>query len=175
VNLPSALTGVRILLVPVILAIFSFDWPTGRWLASILFAIAAFTDLLDGYVARRLKMTSSFGVFLDLTADKLLVLSILIALVQIDQMSAWMVILVMAREVVISGLRSYAAAIGLVIPAGPWGKLKTVVTFIALVGIIGGVEPFSQWLFYLALALTMYSAVDYIWAAVPVLNGKTGA
>jgi CDP-diacylglycerol--glycerol-3-phosphate 3-phosphatidyltransferase len=174
VNLPNALTVLRVLLVPVLLAFFVWDMPAGHWIAAVLFAVASFTDLLDGYFARRQGIQSSFGVFLDLTADKLLVLSTLIALVQLGQVQAWSVIVIMAREVIISGLRSYAAAAGLVIAAGPWGKLKTVVTMVAMIGVIGGIEPYGTWLYYVAVALTLYSGVDYIWSAAPVLAQRGG-
>lgn len=171
-NLPNALTALRVLLIPCILVPVFQSQAKGSYLAAAIFAVAAFTDFLDGFAARRLHVTSSIGVFLDLTADKLLVLSILIALVQFSAVPAWPVIVIMAREVSISGLRSYAAAAGVVIPAGPLGKLKTVVTLLALIVLLVGLEQYGSWLLYADVVLTVYSGIDYIWHAVPVFRHR---
>lgn len=172
-NLPNALTALRVVLLPFILIPAYRSGSSGSLVAAAVFAIAAFTDFLDGFAARQMRVTSSMGVFLDLTADKILVLSVLIALVQFGAVPAWAVIAIMAREVTISGLRSYAAATGVVIPAGPWGKLKTLVTLVALIALLAGIERYGAWLLYAAVALTVYSGLDYIWHAVPVLSRRT--
>mgnify|MGYP003623059019 CR=1 FL=1 len=98
----------------------------------MLFFLASITDLLDGYLARRMKVVSSFGVFLDLTADKVFVSAILIGLVQIGLVPAWIVVIIVSREFLVTGLRSMAAAMGKVIPAGMWGKQKTFITLVAI-------------------------------------------
>ena len=100
--------------------------------ATVLFFLASVTDYFDGYLARRLKVVSSLGVFLDLTADKVFVAAILIALVQLGLIPAWAVIIIVTREFLVTGLRSMAAAKGKVIPAGTWGKQKTFITLVAL-------------------------------------------
>lgn len=171
-NLPNALTALRVLLIPFILVPVYFSDAKGSYLAAAIFAVAAFTDFLDGFAARQMHLTSSMGVFLDLTADKLLVLSVLIALVQFGAVPAWPVIVIMAREVSITGLRSYAAAAGVVIPAGPLGKLKTVLTLVALIALLVGLERYGTWLLYAAVALTLYSGFDYVWHAVPVFKRR---
>jgi CDP-diacylglycerol--glycerol-3-phosphate 3-phosphatidyltransferase len=108
------------------------DWPPAYLIAAILFVLAQITDVLDGYFARRHKTVSNLGIFLDLTADKLMVSSVLIMLVEQHILSAWIAIIIIGREFLITGLRSYAASNGIVIPAGKVGKLKTVFTAIAL-------------------------------------------
>jgi CDP-diacylglycerol--glycerol-3-phosphate 3-phosphatidyltransferase len=101
-------------------------------IATVLFLLASVTDFFDGYLARRFKVVSSLGVFLDLTADKVFVSAILIALVQIGLIPAWVVFIIITREFLVTGLRSMAAARGKVIPAGVWGKQKTFITLVAI-------------------------------------------
>jgi len=102
----------------------------------VLFLLASVTDFFDGYLARRFHVASSLGVFLDLTADKIFVAAILISLVQINLVPAWIVIIIVAREFLVTGLRSIAAAKGKVIPAGVWGKQKTFITLVAIGGVL---------------------------------------
>jgi CDP-diacylglycerol---glycerol-3-phosphate 3-phosphatidyltransferase len=108
------------------------DQPWAFLIGLLLFVLASITDFFDGYLARRLNVVSSLGVFLDLTADKVFVSAILIAMVQIGLIPAWIVFIIVTREFLVTGLRSMAAAKGKVIPAGVWGKQKTFITMVAI-------------------------------------------
>jgi len=131
-NVPNILSLSRILATVVILVLVLIDTPWAFLVATILFILASGTDFLDGYLARRYQLVSPLGVFLDLTADKVFVSIILIALVQISLVPAWIVAIIVAREFLVTGLRSMASAKGKVIPAGKWGKQKTLITMIAI-------------------------------------------
>src|SRR5437763_8507244 len=131
-NIPNLLSLSRMLTTIPIFVLILLDAPWAFLTATALFILASVTDFFDGYLARRLKVVSPLGVFLDLTADKILVSAILIALVQIDLVPAWIVVIIVAREFLVTGLRSMAAAKGKVIPAGIWGKQKTLITFLAM-------------------------------------------
>ena len=131
-NVPNILSLSRILATVVILVLVLIDTPWAFLVATILFILASGTDFLDGYLARRYQLVSPLGVFLDLTADKVFVSIILIALVQISLVPAWIVAIIVAREFLVTGLRSMASAKGKVIPAGKWGKQKTLITMIAM-------------------------------------------
>ena len=134
--------------------------------AALLFALASLTDYLDGYLARRWQVVSQFGVFADLMADKLLVAATLIAMVGIGRVPSWMAIVIVGRELVVSGLRSWAAARGVVIPAGIWGKGKTLLTLIAIaITIVDWSSGLSFVLLIAATILTLVSAVDYLYQA----------
>jgi CDP-diacylglycerol---glycerol-3-phosphate 3-phosphatidyltransferase len=166
-NLPNSLTIVRILLIPVFMTFLLAAVPHGAVLAAATFVLAAATDSLDGYVARRRHQTTVLGAFLDPLADKLLVSAALIALVDLDKLSAWVAMVIIAREFAVSGLRMVAAAEGVVIPASPWGKTKTASQMLAILVVI--LEPrWSLWghaigtyLLGLAVILTIVSGVDY--------------
>ena len=131
-NVPNILSLSRILATVVILVLVLINTPWAFLIATILFILASGTDFLDGYLARRYQLVSPLGVFLDLTADKVFVSIILIALVQISLVPAWIVAIIVAREFLVTGLRSMASAKGKVIPAGKWGKQKTLITMIAM-------------------------------------------
>ena len=131
-NVPNILSLSRILATAVILVLVLINTPWAFLLATVLFILASGTDFLDGYLARRYQLVSPLGVFLDLTADKVFVSIILIALVQIGLVPAWIVAIIVAREFLVTGLRSMASAKGKVIPAGKWGKQKTLITMIAM-------------------------------------------
>ena len=133
-NLPNKLTLLRILLVPVFLIFITVkDIPYGTFIATIIFVIAAITDQLDGYLARSRNQVTTFGKFMDPLADKLLVTSALIALVELKIIAAWAAVIIIAREFAVSGLRTIAAAEGKVIAASMWGKVKTVIQIIAII------------------------------------------
>lgn len=137
ISLANLLSWSRIAATPVVLGLLALrDWPPAYLIAAVLFVLAQITDVLDGYFARRQKTVSNLGIFLDLTADKLMVSSVLIMLVEQKILSAWIAIIIIGREFLITGLRSYAASNGVVIPAGRLGKLKTVFTAIALTWLI---------------------------------------
>lgn len=181
-NLPNALSVSRALLLPFILY-FMFRRNAGiadHLIAAGIFVVAALTDFLDGYLARKQGLNSDLGVFLDLTADKVLVSALLVALVSlhpvsVDPLFVWIAIIIIFREFIVTGLRSYSAARGLVIPARAGGKLKTVVTLVALAGIIAGVEPWEKiatGLMVLAVVLTVVSGAQYCYDGFPVLLAR---
>ena len=131
-NVPNILSLSRILATVVIFVLVLINTPLAFLIATVLFVLGSGTDFLDGYLARRYKLVSPLGVFLDLTADKVFVSVILIALVQVGLVPAWIVAVIIAREFLVTGLRSMASAKGKVIPAGKWGKQKTLITMVAM-------------------------------------------
>src|SRR5258708_80585 len=131
-NLPNILSLSRLISTVLVFILVLIDQQWAFLAATVFFALASITDFFDGYLARRLKVVSSLGVFLDLTADKVFVSAILIAFVQIGLVPAWIVFIIVAREFLVTGLRSMAAAKGKVIPAGVWGKQKTFITLVAM-------------------------------------------
>ena len=136
-----------------------------KWTALAIFIIAAFTDLFDGRIARKYKLVTNFGKFMDPLADKLLVCSALICLVELERIPAWVVIIIISREFAISGIRLIASDDGVVIAASKWGKVKTVFQMIMVGFMIGNLPIFdllTQLLMWIALALTVISLVDYI-------------
>ncbi len=167
-RIPNALSVGRLAASPIVVALLLWA-PAPRWIgvvAAALFALASITDYLDGYLARRWRVTSRFGALCDLMADKLLVASTLIALVGIGYVPAWMTIVIVGRELVVSGLRSWAAERGADIPAGIWGKSKTAVTLVAIVvTILAHTWVFSGALLLVATLLTLLSALDYLMQA----------
>lgn len=135
-NMPNLLSLSRLVATALVFVLVLIDQPSSFLAATALFFLASVTDFLDGYLARRFQIVSSLGVFLDLTADKILVAAVLIALVQIGLVPAWIVIIIVAREFLVTGLRSIAAAKGHIIPAGYWGKQKTFITLVAIGGLL---------------------------------------
>lgn len=135
-NLPNALSASRLLATVLIFILVLINQPWAFLIATLLFILASITDFLDGYLARRFSVVSNMGIFLDLTADKVFVVAILIAMVQIELVPGWIVFVVVAREFLVMGLRSMAAARGKVIPAGMWGKQKTFITMVAMGGLL---------------------------------------
>ena len=139
----------------------------GNYIAVAIFIVASLTDMLDGKIARKYNLVTNFGKFMDPLADKLLVCSAMICLIELDRLAAWIVIVIIAREFIISGFRLIAAEKGVVIAAGIWGKLKTVVQMVMvcfLIGNLGGKVIFviEQVLIYAALVLTIISLIDYL-------------
>lgn len=137
-----------------------------KWIALVLFCIASLTDLLDGKIARKYNLVTNFGKFMDPLADKLLVCSAMICLVEMEQLAAWIVIVIIAREFIISGFRLVASDNGIVIAASYWGKFKTVfqmAMIIVLIMDLGGIfELIGNVLIWIALALTIISLMDYV-------------
>src|ERR1700737_4173895 len=131
-NIPNLLSLSRMLTTVPIFVLILLDAPWAFLTGTALFILASVTDFFDGYLSRRFKVVSPLGVFLDLTADKVFVSAILIALVQIGLVPAWIVVIIVTREFLVTGMRSMAAAKGKVIPAGIWGKQKTTITMVAL-------------------------------------------
>jgi CDP-diacylglycerol--glycerol-3-phosphate 3-phosphatidyltransferase len=174
-NLPNKLTILRVLLIPFFVFFMLTDWwgYTGRIAALALFVIASFTDYLDGHIARKHNLVTNFGKFMDPLADKLLVCSALICFVELGELSAWIVIIIMAREFIISGFRLVASDNGVVIAANMWGKFKTVSQMIMTILIILDMEELAiltEIFIYLALALTVISLEEYIRKNLHVLK-----
>ncbi len=163
-NLPNALTAGRILLVPVLVVALLEETPNGSTIAAIVFAVAAFTDGLDGYLARTRESVTTLGKVMDPIADKLLIAAALIALVSLDRVAAWVAMVIIAREFAVSGLRIAAGAQGVVISASPFGKAKTVTQIAAVLALIAVDDPGTAWvqaLVYLSVVVTVISGVDY--------------
>jgi CDP-diacylglycerol---glycerol-3-phosphate 3-phosphatidyltransferase len=163
-NLPNALTLVRILLVPVVVVALTVETPGGSTVAAIVFAIAAFTDGLDGYIARSRQSVTTFGKVMDPVADKLMIAAALISLVSLDRLAAWVAMVIIAREFAVSGLRIAAGQQGVVIPASGLGKVKTIVQVGAVLALIAANDPNEAWvqaLVYLMVAITVASGADY--------------
>jgi CDP-diacylglycerol--glycerol-3-phosphate 3-phosphatidyltransferase len=163
VNVPNVLTLVRILAVPVLVVALLDETPDGDVIAAIVFALAALTDGLDGYIARRRKQVTTFGKLMDPLADKLLVIAALISLVSLDRLAAWIAMVIIARELAVTGLRGLAAERGVVIAASWMGKVKTLLQIVAILCLIA-FDPSPTWvdvLLYLAVAMTVISGLDY--------------
>jgi CDP-diacylglycerol---glycerol-3-phosphate 3-phosphatidyltransferase len=163
-NLPNALTVVRILLVPVVVVALTVESPGGSTIAAIVFAIAALTDGLDGYIARSRQAVTTFGKVMDPVADKLMVAAALIALVSLDRLAAWVAMVIIAREFAVSGLRIAAGQQGVVIPASQLGKLKTITQVVAVLALIAANDSDAAWvqaLVYLMVLTTVVSGADY--------------
>ena len=167
-NLPNKLTILRVIMIPFFVACLLLDKGLGTEIAAlVLFAAASFTDFLDGYIARKNNLVTNFGKFMDPLADKLLVCSAMICLIELGRLPAWIVIIVIAREFIISGFRLVASDNGIVIAASYWGKFKTVSQMFMIMLLI--LHPqgtlffwLEQILIYVSLALTVISLLDYI-------------
>ncbi len=163
-NLPNALTVVRILLVPVLVVALLVETPNGSVLAAVVFAIAALTDGLDGYIARSRDSVTTFGKVMDPVADKLLIAAALISLVSLERLAAWVAMVIIAREFAVSGLRIAAGQQGAIIPASQLGRAKTIVQVVAVMALIAADDPGAVWaqaLVYAMVAITVVSGVDY--------------
>ena len=135
-EVPNLLSIGRLLTTVPLVVLVLLDVPWAYLVALGLFVLGAVSDFLDGRLARRYKLVSHLGVFLDLTADKVYVSALLIALVQVSVLPAWLVVIIVSREFIVSGLRALAASEGIVIPAGRWGKQKTAITMFGLAGLL---------------------------------------
>ncbi len=168
-NLPNKLTIFRVILIPffVVALLFRPDEMMCRWIAEAIFIVASLTDMLDGKIARKYNLVTNFGKFMDPLADKLLVCSAMICLVELNILLSWVCIIIIAREFIISGFRLIASDNGVVIAASYWGKFKTVFQMLmVIVMIISPLHPYlvllGQILMWIALALTLISLIDYI-------------
>ena len=167
-NLPNKLTMGRIFAIPVFIVVFLMGY---RYVAKVMFILAAITDMLDGKIARKYNLVTNFGKLMDPLADKLLVMSALICLAQIGDVPGWMVIIILGREFIITGMRQVAAAQGIVIAAGTTGKIKTITQMIAIPLLLLNNWPFSLLSFnlpmdtiflWIALVMTVVSGTEYI-------------
>ena len=165
-NLPNKLTLLRIIAIPVFIVVLMMGH---RYIATIIFIAAALTDMLDGHIARKYNLVTNFGKLMDPLADKLLVMAALLCLVELGNVAGWMVIVILAREFAVTGLRQVAAAEGIVIAAGMTGKIKTITQMIAIplllldnwpcryIGI-----PLDEIFLWIAVVMTIISGIEYI-------------
>lgn len=168
-NLPNKLTVLRVLMIPffVVFMLTDLGGASGKWIALAIFIIASLTDLLDGKIARKYNLVTNFGKFMDPLADKLLVGAAMICLVEMGRLPAWIVIVIISREFIISGFRLIASDNGIVIAASYWGKFKTVFQMAMIIVLIAAFEGsvfavVEQILIWVSLILTIVSLVDYI-------------
>ena len=176
-NLPNKLTLFRVILIPVfvVFMLVSVTGDTDKWIALAIFIIASLTDLLDGKIARKYNLITDFGKFMDPLADKLLVCSAMICLVSLGKIPAWIVIVIIAREFIISGFRLIAADNGRVIAASYWGKFKTTFQMVIVILMIADIPQLyilTQIIMYVALVLTVISLVDYLVKNKDVMSGE---
>ena len=175
-NLPNKLTVMRVILIPFFVAALLYDngsSQTMRVVANVIFIVASLTDLFDGKIARKYNLVTNFGKFMDPLADKLLVCSALICLIQLGQLPAWVVIIIISREFIISGFRLVAADNGIVIAASYWGKFKTTFQMIAVILMIFNIPALAtvtMIMLVIAVVLTVISLVDYVAKNVEVLT-----
>ena len=175
-NLPNKLTTLRVIMIPffVFFMLTDVGGSANKWIALALFVVASLTDFLDGKIARKYNLVTNFGKFMDPLADKLLVCSALICLQDLDRVPAWVVIVIIAREFIISGFRLVASDNGIVIAASYWGKFKTTFQMLMIIVMImnlrGVFDMVGTVLMWIALALTIISLVDYIAKNVQVLT-----
>lgn len=201
-NAPNLLSFSRIVATILVFALVIVDQSWAFLVATVVFFLASITDFFDGYLARRYHLVSPMGIFLDLTADKVFVAAILVAFVQLGLVPAWIVVIIIAREFLVTGLRSMAAAKGTVIPAGKLGKQKTFITLVAIGGILLGkglgashlslfpvslqfnsallnigdyILLLADALMLLATIWTVLSGVEYTRGALPLIQDKKDA
>lgn len=167
-NLPNKLTVLRVIMIPffVVFMLFDISGAPDKWIALAIFCVASFTDLLDGKIARKYNLVTNFGKFMDPLADKLLVCTAMICLVSMNKLNVIVVIIIIAREFIISGFRLVASDSGIVIAASYWGKFKTVsqmAMIIVLIADLGGVfAVIGTVLVWVSLILTIISLIDYV-------------
>ena len=178
-NIPNILTLFRIALIPVLAVLLLSPSREAAFWATVVFAVASTTDWLDGYLARRMEIVTTFGKFLDPIADKMIVMAALVMMLPFQRVPAWMVLVILGREIIITGLRGLASTEGIVIPASNLGKFKTIFQITAILGLLlhydyywfFGVENpylyvnmhnFGIFFLWIAFVLTIWSGVDYL-------------
>ena len=174
-NTPNKLTIARIIMIPFFVAFLMYDitGSADKWIALAIFVIASLTDTLDGYLARKYHLVTNFGKFMDPLADKLMVCSALICFTATGQLAAWITIIIIAREFIISGFRLVAADNGIVIAASYWGKFKTVFQMTAVILLIFNIPALSlltDIVLWIAVILTVVSLADYVAKNIRVLT-----
>ncbi|MBQ3706070.1 MAG: CDP-diacylglycerol--glycerol-3-phosphate 3-phosphatidyltransferase [Clostridia bacterium] len=165
-NWPNRLSILRVCCVPVLILLLALSEPWCRWAAAAVFALASFSDFLDGYLARKNGWVTTFGKFIDPVADKLLVVSSLILLTSLSLVPAWMTVLILARELSVDGLRMIAISNGKVIAAGPLGKIKTASQMLMILMVLILRTPLFSWPVGIILGIwvcliTLWSGIDY--------------
>lgn len=177
-NTPNKLTVARMIIVPflVIFLLSGLGGNANRYISLILFVVASITDWFDGHLARKNNLVTNFGKFMDPLADKLLVCSAMICMIELNRLPAWVVIIIIGREFIISGFRLIAAENGIVIAANYWGKFKTVSQMIMIILLILHFDTIpafvilEQIFIWISLALTVISLMTYIWQNKSVLS-----
>lgn len=176
-NTPNKLTVARMIMVPFLVVFLLTGWggEANRYISLLIFVAASITDWFDGYLARKNHLVTNFGKFMDPLADKLLVCSAMICMIEIGRLPAWFVIIIIGREFIISGFRLIAAENGIVIAANYWGKFKTVSQMIMIILLILHFDLsvfviLEQIFIWLSLALTVISLMTYIWQNRSVLS-----
>lgn len=175
-NTPNKLTVARMILVPFLVVFLLTGWggEANRWICLAIFVAASVTDWFDGHLARKYNLITNFGKFMDPLADKLLVCSVMICMIELDKLPAWVVIIIIGREFIISGFRLIAAENGIVIAANYWGKFKTVSQMIMIILLMldfGGIfTVLTQIFIWLSVALTIISLLTYIMQNRKVLS-----
>ena len=176
-NLPNMLSLFRVILVPVILVFLTLRGQlgyvmglnVGDCIADVVFIIASITDAVDGYITRKRNIVTNLGKFIDPLADKILVIAVLTALVELHRFPAWMVVVIISREFIVSGLRMVAASEGVVIAASKGGKLKTVTQIIGIILLLFNI-PGAMAVMWLAVILTVWSGIEYIRNSMDLLS-----
>ncbi len=172
-NVPIALTLVRIVLVPLVIVFLISSDRVHVFIAAVIFVAASLTDWLDGRIARSTNQVTRLGTLLDPVADKLLVAAALVSLVQVDMVPAWMALVIIGRELAVTGLRGVALSMGVVVPASRLGKWKTVLQYVALTllilekGVPAEFVPFhlvSGIALWIAMGVTVFSGLDYFYS-----------
>lgn len=161
-NLANKITLFRVVLIPIFMFFLLSNISNGQYIAAAIFIIASLTDTLDGYIARSRNQVTNFGKFMDPLADKLLVSAALISLVELKRVPAWMVVVIIAREFAITGLRVIAASEGVTIAASSLGKIKTITQLVSVIAILFNIHPFDTIMLYTAVFFTILSGIDYI-------------
>ena len=175
-NTPNKLTVARMIIVPFLVVFLLTGWggDANRYISLALFVVASITDWFDGYLARKNNLVTNFGKFMDPLADKLLVCSAMICMIELNRLPAWFVIIIIGREFIISGFRLIAAENGIVIAANYWGKFKTASQMVMIILLIlhfdGIFVTLEQIFIWLSLALTIISLITYIWQNRSVLS-----
>ena len=175
-NTPNKLTVARMILVPFLVVFLLTGWggEANRWICLAIFVAASVTDWFDGHLARKYNLITNFGKFMDPLADKLLVCSAMICMIELDKLPAWVVIIIIGREFIISGFRLIAAENGIVLAAHYWGKFKTVSQMIMIILLMldfGGIfTVLTQIFIWLSVALTIISLLTYIMQNRKVLS-----
>jgi CDP-diacylglycerol--glycerol-3-phosphate 3-phosphatidyltransferase len=185
-NLPNILTMTRIATIPLLAALLMSPTRSAGFWAAALFAVASITDWLDGYLARRMGIVTTFGKFLDPIADKLTVMAALIMIMPFDRVPAWMVLVILGREIIITGLRGIASTEGIVIQASNLGKYKTIFQIVAIIGLVlhynynwffgvshtlltVNMHNVGMFFLWIATVLTIWSGVDYLIRFIKVI------
>lgn len=176
-NLANKITILRVLMIPIFMIILLSDLPWNNYIAAVIFIIASLTDMIDGYIARSKNQVTSFGKFIDPLADKLLVTTALICLIEMGKVPAWVVIIILSREFAITGFRTIAASEGVTIAASPLGKIKTITQLVAIISLLINNYPFrlinfpfDRIMLYISLIFTLLSGIDYLYRNKHVLK-----